>query len=118
MTYPILEHDPIRTAFIEPSKVNQARDMPEHCVICFFKEVIDKVVAELGQVLYGGDDLSGAEWDNRAWQSRDDIRERLFWLSAEACLAHLSWLDMLTACPTFEPAKYSNFTYQSYQLVL
>ncbi len=46
-----------------------------------FREVI------LGQVLYGGDDLSGAEWDNRAWQSRDEIRESLFWLCAEACLA-------------------------------
>jgi len=46
MTYPILEHDPTRTAFIEPSKVIQPRDMPEHCVICFFREVIEKVVAE------------------------------------------------------------------------
>jgi uridine phosphorylase len=250
MTYPILEHDPARPAFIEPSRVIAPRDMPEHCVICFFKEVLDKVVAEhdakilvendwedgphpvyeisyqgwrlaffhpgigaplaaglleeviafgcrkfiacggcgvlekdiavghlivvsgairdeglsyhylpparevsaneaalealvatlekrgvlyqvgktwttdapyretadkialrkaegcltvemesaglmavaqfrqviLGQVLYGGDDLSGAEWDNREWQSRDDIRESLFWLSAESCL--------------------------------
>ncbi len=40
-----------------------------------------------GQVLYGGDDLSGAEWDNRGWQSRSQIRESLFWLSAEACLS-------------------------------
>jgi uridine phosphorylase len=250
MTYPIIEHDPTRTAFIEPSKVNEPRDMPEHCVICFFRKVIDKVVAEhnarklvenrwedgphpvyeisyqnrrlaffhpgvgaplaaglleeviafgcrkfiacggcgvlekdiavgnlilvsgairdegvsyhylppdrevltnavavnalaetlsqrgvpyqvgktwttdapyretankiarrkaegcltvemesagllavaqfreviLGQVLYGGDDLSGAEWNNREWQSRDEIRESLFWLCAEACL--------------------------------
>ncbi len=250
MTYPILEHDPTRPAFIEPANVIKPRDMPEYCVICFFKEVIEKVVAEqhakilvenswedgphpvyeisyrkrrlaffhpgigaplaaglleeviafgcrkfiacggcgvldkdiavghlilvsgavrdeglsyhylpparevpaneaalkalaetlrkheilfqvgktwttdapyretadkialrkaegcltvemesaglmavaqfreviLGQVLYGGDDLSGAEWDNREWQSRDDIRESLFWLSAEACL--------------------------------
>jgi uridine phosphorylase len=44
MTYPIIEHDPTREAFIEPSKVICPRDMPEHCVICFFKEVIDKVV--------------------------------------------------------------------------
>ena len=41
----------------------------------------------LGQVLYGGDDLSGGEWDNRAWQSRSEIRRNLFWLAAEACLA-------------------------------
>ncbi len=40
----------------------------------------------LGQVLYGGDDLSGAVWDNRGWQSRRDVREQLFWLAAEACL--------------------------------
>jgi uridine phosphorylase len=40
----------------------------------------------LGQVLYGGDDLSGSEWDNRGWQSRREIRENLFWLAAQACL--------------------------------
>ena len=251
MTYPILEHDLTREALIEPSKVIQPRDVPEHCVLCFFKEVLDKVVSEhsarvlaknhwedgphplyeiayrgqrlaffhpglgaplaaglfedviafggrkfiacggcgvlapdlavghlivvsgavrdegvsyhylppgreiaaneagvtalvetlsqrgvsyqvgktwttdapyretpakiasrkaegcltvemesaglmavaqfrdvvFGQVLYGGDDLSGAEWDDRAWRSRADVRENLFWLCADACLA-------------------------------
>jgi len=250
MTYPILEFDPSPEAFIEPSKIIRARDLPEHCVICFFREVIDKVVKEqnalvavknhwedgphdiyeisyrgqrlaffhpgvgapiaaglleeaiafgcrkfiacggcgvlekdiavghlvvvsgairdegvsyhylpasreviaheagvntlvstlnergipyrvgktwttdapyretaikiekrraegcltvemesaaliavaqfrkvlFGQALYGGDDLSGSEWDNRQWQSRNDIRESLFWLCADACL--------------------------------
>lgn len=251
MIYPIFEYDSTRNAFIEPSKVIKPRNMPEHCVICFFREVIDKVIAEhnakmlvenrwedgphpvyeisyqnqrlaffhpgvgaplaaglleeviafgcrkfiacggcgvlekdiavgnlivvsgairdegvsyhylpldrevianevavnalaktlskrgvpyrvgktwttdapyretpnkiakrkedgcltvemesagmmavaqfrdviLGQVLYGGDDLSGPEWNNRAWQSRDEIRESLFWLCVDACLA-------------------------------
>ncbi len=250
MTYPILEFDSTPEAFIEPSKIIRARDLPEHCVICFFREVIDKVIAEydakvmvenrwedgphhiyeisyqnqrlaffhpgvgapiaaglleeaiafgcrkfiacggcgvlekdiavghiivvsgairdegvsyhylppsreviasrsginalvttlnsravpyrvgktwttdapyretlnkiakrredgcltvemesaaliavaqfrnatFGQALYGGDDLSGIEWDNRRWQSRSDIRESLFWLCAQACL--------------------------------
>ena len=250
MSYPILEFDSTPEAFIEPSKIIRARDLPEHCVICFFREVIDKVIAEydakvmvenrwedgphqiyeisyhnhrlaffhpgvgapmaaglleeaiafgcgkfiacggcgvlekdiavghiivvsgairdegvsyhylapdreaianesavsalvktlngrgvphrvgktwttdapyretlnkiarrkedgcltvemesaaliavaqfrsviLGQALYGGDDLSGMEWDNREWQSRSDIREALFWLCADACL--------------------------------
>jgi uridine phosphorylase len=250
MTYPILEFDPAPEAFIEPSKIIRARDLPEHCVICFFGEVIQKVIAEhnarvvvenkwedgphciyeisfqdqrlaffhpgvgapiaaglleeaiafgcrkfiacggcgvlqkdiavghiivvsgairdegvsyhylppdrevmanpkgvsvltdilnsrdlpylvgktwttdapyretahkivkrkeegcltvemesaaliavaqfrnvvFGQALYGGDDLSGIEWDNRQWQSRKDIRESLFWLCADACL--------------------------------
>ena len=40
-----------------------------------------------GQVLYGGDDLSSVEWDNRDWQSRFDVRENLFWLCAEAVFA-------------------------------
>lgn len=38
-----------------------------------------------GQLLYGGDDVSGAEWDHREWQ-RASIREHLLWLAAEACL--------------------------------
>ena len=251
MTYPILEFDPAPEAFIEPSRVIRARDLPELCVICFFKEVIDRIIAEhnakivvenrwedgphsiyeisyenqrlaffhpgvgaalagglleeaiafgcrkfmacggcgvldrdiavghlivvsaavreegvsyhylppgreaianesgvkalvntlqkhdvpyrvgktwttdapyretadkiarrreegcltvemesaafiavaqfrnaiFGQVLYGGDDLSGTVWDNREWQSRSDVRENLFWLCAEACLS-------------------------------
>jgi uridine phosphorylase len=250
VAYPILEHDPSPTALIEPARVIEPQDVPEHCVICFFREVLDKIVAEyharivvdnrwedgphpvyeisyrdhrlaffhpsvgaplaaglfeevialgcrkfiacggcgvlekdievgniivvsgavrdegvsyhylppsrevlanplavnalnrlladrripyrlgktwtidapyretvlriakrkkegcltvemesaslmavaqfrnviFGQALYGGDDLSGAEWDNRAWQSRDEIRESLFWLCAEACI--------------------------------
>lgn len=46
MPYPILEHDPTTRAFIEPSEVVAEHDMPEHCVICFFKEVVEKVAAE------------------------------------------------------------------------
>jgi uridine phosphorylase len=40
----------------------------------------------LGQILYAGDDLSGADWDKRGWQSRKEVRESLFWLAADACL--------------------------------
>jgi uridine phosphorylase len=46
MSYPILEHDPTREAYIEPSKVVEKRDVPESCVICFFRDVIEKVVSE------------------------------------------------------------------------
>jgi len=31
----------------------------------------------LGQILYGGDDLSGIEWNKRAWVSREQIRSNL-----------------------------------------
>ena len=40
----------------------------------------------LGQILYGGDDLSGEAWDRRGWQSHKAVRENLFWLAADACL--------------------------------
>ena len=48
MTYPILEFDPTPEAFIEPSRIIRPRDVPEHCVICFFKEVIERIVSEHG----------------------------------------------------------------------
>lgn len=46
MKYPILEYDETKEAFIEPSKVNKPRNLPENIVVCFFQEVIDKVVKE------------------------------------------------------------------------
>lgn len=39
----------------------------------------------LGQILYGGDDLSGEEWDNRSWSSRMDVRRSLVDLCLELC---------------------------------
>ena len=44
--YPILEFDPAREAMIEPSRNNQPLDVPKHCVVCFFNEVIAKTVTE------------------------------------------------------------------------
>lgn len=40
-----------------------------------------------GQLLYAGDDLSGDAWDHRGWNDHATVRELLFWLAAEACLA-------------------------------
>ena len=42
--------------------------------------------ATLGQVVYGGDDVSGDEHDHRGWLKLADAREQLFWIAAEACL--------------------------------
>jgi purine-nucleoside phosphorylase len=39
----------------------------------------------LGQILYGGDDLSGVEWDGRSWNSRTESRENLVELSLRIC---------------------------------
>lgn len=47
-TLPILEFDPTREAILEPSKVVEPLDAPEHCVICFFAEVIESLVENNG----------------------------------------------------------------------
>ena len=39
------------------------------------------------QLLYGGDDVSSEQWDSRHWTSHTSVREKLFWLAAEACLS-------------------------------
>jgi len=38
------------------------------------------------QVLYAGDSLAGAEWDHRDWTNATTVRERIFWIAADACL--------------------------------
>ena len=63
----------------------------EGCLVVEMEAAAMMAVAEFrdvtfGQLLYAGDDLSGIEWDNRGWQSRDEIRESLFWLAADACV--------------------------------
>lgn len=40
----------------------------------------------LGQILFGGDDLSGVEWDSRRWTGREEIRRSLVELSFKTCL--------------------------------
>lgn len=40
--YPILEFDENKEAVIEPGKILEPIDIPEHCVLAIFKEVIDK----------------------------------------------------------------------------
>ena len=41
---------------------------------------------EFGQLLYGGDDLGGAVWNDRGWNNHYSARESLFQLAAESCL--------------------------------
>ncbi len=39
----------------------------------------------LGQLLYGGDDLSGLEWDHREWQGQRGTRRLVFDVAVAAC---------------------------------
>ncbi|MDX1416495.1 MAG: nucleoside phosphorylase [Candidatus Promineifilaceae bacterium] len=50
------------------------------CAVAQFRGVA------FGQILYGGDDLTGEVWDRRDWHKLESTREKLFWLAAEACL--------------------------------
>jgi uridine phosphorylase len=68
-----------------------SRRKEEGCLVVEMESAALIAVAQFrgaifGQALYGGDDLSGTEWDQREWQSRREIRESLFWLCADACL--------------------------------
>jgi uridine phosphorylase len=43
---PLLEYDASRLAIIEPSRVIDSINIAEHCVLCFFQEVIAELVRE------------------------------------------------------------------------
>jgi len=43
---PLLERDSARVAIIEPSRTIKPIDVAEHCVLCFFQEVIRELVRE------------------------------------------------------------------------
>lgn len=44
--FPILEFDPALKAKIEPSDVIKKKNVPEHCVITFFSDVIKRMLNE------------------------------------------------------------------------
>lgn len=73
-----------------PAKVARRRD--EGCITVEMEAAAFFAVAKFrgvtfGQILYGGDDLSGDLWDHRDWiRSQASTREKLFWLAVEACL--------------------------------
>jgi uridine phosphorylase len=46
--FPIIEYDPSPTAIIEPRRVYKRIDIPRHCVLCFFQDVIDDLILNGG----------------------------------------------------------------------
>jgi uridine phosphorylase len=72
-----------------PSRVKLRRQ--EGCLTVEMEAAALLAVAQfrnvkLGYILYGGDDVSGDEWDPRRDDSRVSVTEKLFWLSLDACL--------------------------------
>ena len=73
-----------------PEKVKLRKE--EGCIVVEMEAAAYFAVAEfrgvqLGQILYGGDDVGSEEWDSRDWISRTSVREKLFWLAVEACIS-------------------------------
>jgi uridine phosphorylase len=46
LSVPLLERDSARVAIIEPSRIIKSINVAEHCVLCFFQEVIRELVSE------------------------------------------------------------------------
>ena len=72
-----------------PQKVQSRR--AEGCLTVEMEAAAFFAVAQyrqvtLGQLLYCGDDVAASEWNSRKWSSHASVREKLFWLAAEACL--------------------------------
>jgi uridine phosphorylase len=72
-----------------PARIQRRKD--EGCISVEMEAAAFFAVAQFrgvtfAQLLYGGDDVGGAEWDSRGWQYDATTREKLFWLAAEACL--------------------------------
>lgn len=78
-------------AIYRETPVKIARRRAEGCVCVEMESAAFFAVARFrgvhfGQLLYAGDDVGGEAWDSRHWDKHSSVRERLFWLSAEACL--------------------------------
>ncbi|MGO9449654.1 MAG: nucleoside phosphorylase [Candidatus Binataceae bacterium] len=50
--YPILDRDSSRVAVLEPHHIVKRADVPEHCVFCFFPDVIDEIAANGGREIH------------------------------------------------------------------
>lgn len=78
-------------AFYRETPAKTAKYRAAGCLAVEMEAAAFMAVAEFrgvnfGQILYGGDLVKADGWDSRDWNKRGDIRERLFWLAAEACL--------------------------------
>ena len=78
-------------AFFRETKDKIAMRVSEGCLCVEMEASAFMAVAQfreikLGQILYGGDDVSGEEWDKRRWNKRKDIRCNLVDISLDICL--------------------------------
>jgi uridine phosphorylase len=78
-------------ALYRETRAKMERRKAEGCITVEMEAAAFFAVAQFrgvkfAQLLYGGDDISGDEWDHREWQRQLSSREKLFWLAVESCL--------------------------------
>ena len=77
--------------FYRETKERVARRRKEGCIAVEMEAAAFFAVAQfrnvqLAQLLYGVDDVSGAEWEPRIMGEKVPARDALFWLALKACL--------------------------------
>jgi len=99
--YPILEHDPTRRAVIEPSAVYKKIDISQYCVICFFKDIVDKIAQGRGARVVFED--KGVYGTNRFYQFEHEGRPVVFFhpLVGAACSAAFLEIAIALGCRKF-----------------
>jgi uridine phosphorylase len=75
-------------AFYRETPARMAARRAEGCACVEMETAALSAVAQFrgvkfGQLLYGGDDLGGAQWDDRDWHGQWNVREKLTFLAAE-----------------------------------
>lgn len=78
-SYPILEFDTCKSSYIDPSKLIKAIDIPECCVITFFREVIEEKLnnGELKQVA----NIHSESMDTPVYETEFDGKKAILVLS-------------------------------------
>jgi uridine phosphorylase len=78
-------------AIYRETRSKMERRKSEGCIVVEMEAAAFYAVAQFrdvtfAQIVYGGDDISGDEWDHRGWQNQPSTRMKLFQLAAQACL--------------------------------
>lgn len=77
-------------AFYRETRSRVERRVAEGCIMVEMEASAFMAVARFrrvrfAQLLYAGDSLAAPTWDERRWTTATSVRERLFWLAADAC---------------------------------
>ncbi len=78
-------------AYYRETREKVARRRAEGCLAVEMEAAAMFAVAQfrgvqIGQMLYGGDNLDADQWDSRSWSKNWTVREKLIQLAVEACL--------------------------------